>query len=179
MYQCNLCCYAPELCETMRNYAKLRETMRNYAKLRETMQNYAKLCETNVTKEKLWVKSMKLPLSPPHHPGSPPSQVIRNQGYPCPTQAVSWYQLALYDTTKKCDLLWVSVLTKYRYFYTILEKGILPYWRQGIYEKLLSGIRDSLPNIFRFQNRSVNCWTCPRVTGPKNTVTWVWNMKNL
>ena len=27
MYQCNLCCYAPELCETMRNYAKLCETM--------------------------------------------------------------------------------------------------------------------------------------------------------
>ena len=23
-------------------------------------------------------------------------QIIRNQGYPCPTQAVSWYQLALY-----------------------------------------------------------------------------------
>ena len=40
MYQCNLCCYAPELCETMRNYAKLCETMRNYTKLCETMRNY-------------------------------------------------------------------------------------------------------------------------------------------
>ena len=49
MYQCNLCCYAPELCETMRNYAKLyklRETTRNYAKLCDTMRNYAKLCGT-------------------------------------------------------------------------------------------------------------------------------------
>ena len=46
MYQCNLCCYAPELCKTMRNYAKLRETTRHYAKLCETMRHYAKLCET-------------------------------------------------------------------------------------------------------------------------------------
>ena len=56
MYQCNLCCYALELCgtmqnytklcETIRNYAKLYETMRNYTKLYETMRNYAKLCET-------------------------------------------------------------------------------------------------------------------------------------
>ena len=59
----NLCCYAPELCETMRNYAelcgtmqnsaKLRGTTRNYAELHETTRNYAKLCETNVTNEKL------------------------------------------------------------------------------------------------------------------------------
>ena len=52
------------------------------------------------------------------------------------------------------------VLTKYRYFYIILEKGILPYWRQGIYDQLLSGIRDSLSNIFNFWNKSANSWTC-------------------
>jgi hypothetical protein len=80
---------------------------------------------------------------------------------------------------KKSDFVWVSVLTKYRYFYIILEKGILPYWRQGIYDQLLSGIRDSLSNIFRFQNKSVNARTCPRVTGPQHTLIWIWNMKNL
>ena len=54
----------------------------------------------------------------------------------------------------------MSVLTKYRYFYIILEKGILPNWWQGLYEQLLAGIRDSLSNIFSFQNKSVNSWTC-------------------
>ena len=54
MYQCNLCCYAPELCETMRNYAKLCKTIRNYAKLCETMLNYAKLCETMRNYAELW-----------------------------------------------------------------------------------------------------------------------------
>ena len=54
----------------------------------------------------------------------------------------------------------MPVLTKYRYLYIILEKGILPYWRQGIYDQLLSGIRDSLSNIFNMVNKSVNYWTC-------------------
>ena len=54
MYQRNLCCYASELCETMRNYMKLCETIRNYAKLYETMRNYAKLCETMRNYAKLY-----------------------------------------------------------------------------------------------------------------------------
>ena len=35
------------------------------------------------------------------------------------------------------------------------------------------------PRFSEFQNNSVNSWTCPRVTGPRNTFIWVWNMKNL
>ena len=71
-----------------------------------------------------------------------------NRQYP---QAIQYKQ--------KSDCLWVPVLTKYRYLYIILEKGILPYWRQGIYDQLLSGIGDSLSNIFSFQNKLVNSWT--------------------
>ena len=35
-----------------------------------------------------------------------------------------------------------------------------------------SGGRDSLSNIFRFQNKSASSWTCTHVTRPKNTFTW-------
>ena len=60
-----------------------------------------------------------------------------------------------------------------------LWKRLLPYWRQGIYDQLSSGIRDSLSNISSLQKKSLNSWTCLHVTGPKNTLIWVWNMKKL
>ena len=41
-----------------------------------------------------------------------------------------------------------------------MKKGLLPYWREGIYEQLLWSIRDSLWDIFCLVNKSVNSWTC-------------------
>ena len=59
--------------------------------------------------------------------------------------------------TKTMDFL---VLTVYRYLYAILEKGIVPNWWQGIYDQLLSGIRNRLFVIFNIRKTSANSWTC-------------------
>ena len=50
-----------------------------------------------------------------------------------------------------------------------MKKVLLPYWREGIYDQLLSRIRGSLWKIRRLVNKSVNYWACQNVPGPKNT----------
>ena len=67
-------------------------------------------------------------------------------------------------------------------FKDVDEKGLMPYWREGIYDQLLWSIRESLWNIFNMVNKSVKYWTSKtgkNVTGPQNTFYWVWNLKNL
>ena len=62
------------------------------------------------------------------------------------------------------------------------EKGLVPYWREGMYDQLLWSIKDSLWNIFNMVNKSVTYWTtetCKNVTGPQNTFCGVWNLKIL
>ena len=57
-------------------------------------------------------------LSPPPPPWFPPSQVAFQTKPAIP----------IGNTIQtETDFVWVSVLTKYQYFYIILEKGILPY----------------------------------------------------
>ena len=55
------------------------------------------------------------------------------------------------------------------FFKDVYEKGILPYWREGMYDQLLWRIRKSLWNICRLVNKSVKYWTCQNVPRPKNT----------
>ena len=146
----------------MRNYAKLCETMRNYAKLCETMRNYAKLCETMRNYAKLGPAQDPWPPKPVFQAEwIGPSDSKRNN------RANSQNQ---YKTKSK--LLDLPFYYSFIYLYVFYEKGLLPYWRQGIYDQLIKRIRDSLSNIFSFQNKSVNSWTCPHVARPKNTFIW-------
>ena len=45
------------------------------------------------------------------------------------------------------------------FFKDVYEKGLMPYWREGIYDQLLWSIRESLWNIFNMVNKSVKYWT--------------------
>ena len=45
------------------------------------------------------------------------------------------------------------------FFKDVYEEGLLPYWREGMYDQLLWRISESLWNIFNMVNKSVNYWT--------------------
>ena len=45
-------------------------------------------------------------------------------------------------------------------FKNVYEKGLLPYWREGMYDQLVWRIRESLWKICRLVNKSVNYWAC-------------------
>ena len=83
------------------------------------------------------------------------------------TGANRQYQEAIQSKTNPICPIPLSKI--FWFFKDVYEKGLLPYWREGMYDQLLWRIRESLWNICRLVNKSVNYWTCQNVPKPKNT----------